>query len=124
MAPTDLIAGRHGLTATAVPFKLKNDTVLTLFEGVRNIMIQMPDISEHDRKYLESTGIENVRIALLSNTGLALDDRGVAWRWLNEQDQALNARKRRYAQWNLAVTIIGAIAAIVAAGAGIWTIFR
>jgi hypothetical protein len=84
----------------------------------------MTDISEAARKYLESVGVEGVRIALLTNTNLALNDRGVAWRWLKEQDEAIAARKQRYARWNLAVTIIGAIAAIVAAGAGIWALPR
>jgi hypothetical protein len=84
----------------------------------------MTGITEEARKYLEDLGVEGVRLALLTNTNLPLRDRGVAWRWLKEQDEAIAARKQRFARWNLALTTVGALAAIVAAGAGIWALLR
>jgi hypothetical protein len=85
---------------------------------------EVPGISENDRRYCESLGIEGIRIALLTNANLAIPDRGAAWRWLKEQDERATAAKARYAKWNLAITIIGAIAAIIAALASLWVIFR
>jgi hypothetical protein len=82
----------------------------------------MPGISDQDRCYCETIGVEGIRIALLTNANLAIPDRGAAWRWLKEQDETTAAQKTRYAKWNLSLTLIGAIAAIVAAVASVWVI--
>lgn len=84
----------------------------------------MSDISDVDRRYLEGVGIEGVRIALLTDANLAIPDRGAAWRRLKEQDEKIAASKAWYAKYNLAVTIIAAIAAFVAAVASLVALFR
>jgi hypothetical protein len=81
-------------------------------------------ITERDRKYLEETGVENVRIALLTNTNLAIADRGVAWRWLKEQDEKTGRTRTFYDRTNLKITTLGTIAATIAAIASVWALFR
>lgn len=82
----------------------------------------MPEISDRDRRYCESLGTEGIRMALSTNANLAIADRGAAWRWLKEQDEKLASQKSNYARWNLSITIIGTIAAIVAAFASVWVV--
>ena len=76
-------------------------------------------ILEKDRKYLEETGVENVRIALLTNTHLALADRGAAWRWLKERDDESYKRRNTFDRVIFWLTLVGTVAAIIAAITGI-----
>ena len=81
-------------------------------------------ISARDRQYLEEMGVENIRIALLANAGLAISDRGVAWRWLKEKDESTARARKFYDRTNLSVTALGMIAAFVAAIASVWVLFK
>jgi hypothetical protein len=84
----------------------------------------MPDIPDKDRKYLEEIGVENVRIALQTNANLAIPDRGRAWRWLKEQDEKAKSETRFLEKTTLKIAIAGTLAAIIAAVASVWALFR
>ncbi|MBS0245481.1 MAG: hypothetical protein JSR61_02595 [Proteobacteria bacterium] len=80
-------------------------------------------INERDRHYLEETGVENVRIALLTNTNLALPDRGAAWRWLKEQDDQTATQKAAFDRRMFYITVVGSVAAVIAAVASLIAIW-
>jgi hypothetical protein len=77
-----------------------------------------------ERAKLEELGVENVRIALTSNTLLPITDKGVAWRWLRDQDEKHRRDDTRYAQWTLRMAIVAAIAGTVAAVASVWPLVK
>jgi hypothetical protein len=77
-----------------------------------------------DRAKLNDIGVENVRIALTSNTELPLTDRGFAWRWLRDQDEKRQRSDLKNAQWTLRMAVIGAIAGTIAAVASVWALVK
>lgn len=76
------------------------------------------------RKELEKWGPENVRIALGNQTHIPNIDRQFAWDWLREQDEKRLGADRQYAKWNLIITVIAAVAGIIAATTGILTLIK
>jgi hypothetical protein len=76
------------------------------------------------RKELEKWGAENIRIALSNQTYIPNIDRGFAWEWLREQDDRRLNKDRQYARWNLTITVVAAVAGVIAAVASVWTLLK
>lgn len=76
------------------------------------------------RRRLEEIGLEQVKLALQTNGLLPLQDYGIAWRWMRDKEAEIADRRWWFARWTLVATIIGAIAAVIAAVASIWLLVR
>jgi hypothetical protein len=87
-------------------------------------MVDYPERDRQDCAKLEEIGIEGVRIALLTNAHMPLADRGVAWRWLRDQDQEKRQREEALSRRMYIFTVIAAIAGTIAAIASIWALIK
>jgi hypothetical protein len=82
------------------------------------------DLQRQWRHELAKWGAENVRIALSNQTYIPNIDREFAWEWLREQDETRLLLDRRYARWTLGITVVAAVAGVIAAVASILALLR
>jgi hypothetical protein len=87
-------------------------------------MINAPERDKQDYAKLEEIGVEGVRISLLTNTHMSLQDRGVAWRWLRDKDQEKRRADEALARKMYVFTVTAAVAGTIAAIASVWALFR
>lgn len=83
-----------------------------------------PESEREARERLEEIGLEQVRLSLQRNGLLPVNDLGIAWRWMRDKEVEIADRKWWFAFWTLVATVIGAVAAMVAAVASVWLLFR
>jgi hypothetical protein len=93
---------------------------------LENNVVPKREYSDHEiegRSKLDEIGLEQVRLALQTKE-LPVNDIGITRRWMRDKEGEIADRQRRFDFCCAIATVIGAVAAVMAAVVSLWLLFR